>query len=277
LQGFSDGVYSDVWPFHPDSDFKIKDAGLTKVPSVTGFSWSLRFNLKSPAVNKIEVRKFVAKNLDVKGFLEEMDLPESMRAFGAIPRGLAGYRANPLIPDSPKDTLLPSHCTKKHPCKFGLQYFEDPKRNRAFAKLVAPLKKFEPNFVVALRPLNFKEFENNYTTHSYNILFMGLDCPGNDTYLFLRQLLNEKETPGLEKKTVKELLNQSLAVSQPDLRAEIFRKVDEFVVGKVAVLPIYHGDQPYRLVRSDIHGYYVPLMGFTNLRIMDLRRTDGIK
>jgi len=39
---------------------------------------------------------------------------------------------------------------------------------------------------------------------------------------------------------------------------------------QLAIIPLYHGDRPYRMVRKDVSGYFIPLLGYPFLRIKGL-------
>jgi ABC-type transport system substrate-binding protein len=277
VRGFIDGRFHDIWPYVandlPDSFSKT----ITSIPSFTAFTYYLQFNLKRPDVSNIYLRRFITKHLNVDGFIAARGLPAHYRAYGLIPRGVLGYREEPRPLDSEKDDVLlkKTNCTIARPCKIELLYAT--KSENELEILLKPLQAFSKYIEITPKRLDPKDWYNRFVATNYSMILLSNNPGYYDTYMFLRYLLDDSYHPGIDRKKISKLLDKALLTDDKRGRNKIYSQIDDILVEQAGIIPLYHGERPSRQVRKDMTGYYISILGYPYLKIMNLRESDANK
>ncbi|MBL6992013.1 MAG: hypothetical protein ISR65_19680 [Bacteriovoracaceae bacterium] len=273
VDGFLSRKYNDIWPYSlREIEGKIPFK-VSRVPSFTVKSTFLSLNLKKKPLDKYSVRKVLYDNVDIDGLLNELKLPSHYKAFGIIPRGMYGH-INKQVAHNTNNILKmteSSDCTTKSPCNIEVVY-RYKQNKEALTKLLAPVNKLA-GYNVTLLKKEMKDFLKTFTSGSYTAILIPMSASYHDTYMLLKYLLDNKfSPPGLDRKEIRTLMEKAKGINNKFERVKLFEKVDKLLMNQIGIIPLYHGDRPYRIVATDISGYKIPFLGYPYLKVMNLKK-----
>ncbi|EKD49969.1 MAG: Oligopeptide ABC superfamily ATP binding cassette transporter, binding protein [uncultured bacterium] len=267
--------YNDIIPIYVPSVPKELADKYRKIDVISPKITYLQFNVTRAAVKNDSLRKLLAVNLDVSGYLHELSLPDYYKTNFYIPRGMLGYKERVysdtyFVNESEKELLSKSGCGKPHVCTIELKY--EKRHTKSLERLFHPLQKYKGIIEVKLSQEPRVPWYHNFITQNYDAIYLSNSSATYlDTYAFMINLNSDKYWPGIIRKNISQLLNNSQKTSDRSLLSEIYSKIDEDMCSQYIVLPLYQGDVPHYYVRNDIAGYPTPISTVDVIQVKELK------
>lgn len=277
VTGLLNGMFDDIWPYRLlNNEIKKADRSLIEIPTMTAFTWLLSLNLKNGPLKEKKLRRILTQNVNIANFLKEQNFPPHFRAKGIIPLGMPGFpnQTSPVtsqLPSLNRQSIEAAGCSEKHICELEVIYASEI--TTGLEALFKDLRGFPNQLKIKLVKLPPGDWYKRIRSGQFQIAYFGANTAYNDTYMFLRDLLNPNYYPGLKTDEIKFRLEKALLVGSREERARIYGDIDELLKAQYAVIPIYHGDQPTRVVRSVFKGHFVPFIGYPYMKMMDINKS----
>ncbi len=274
LQGFAEGKYHDIYPYSVPDDLAQK-TGALKVPTFSAMTWYLQFNLNKPPVNRMEFRKLLYKHFDFDAFLEKAGKPAHFRAYGLIPRGFLGFKEKREFKAKLNDRMVvkQAKCEKTQPCVITIYH---PYLNLDEAIKVG-FKSFNERFPEVKVNVELEErtkWYERFVSGDYTMVAVGNASRHPDTSLFLKYLASPVYHPGLKRKEILKFLNASLETDDRTKRMVYFEQADDLLFDQMGIIPLFFGESPYRWVSGKLYPFLSPLLGYSKVRIENLKEKD---
>ncbi|MGH9363657.1 MAG: ABC transporter substrate-binding protein, partial [Thermoanaerobaculia bacterium] len=252
----SDLLPADADAFRHDPRFA---SGYRESPHLQ--TYFVAFNRHHGPLQDIELRRSLARAVDVPGLVRRTLGRLAIPAHGLIPPGLLGYSAAGASPDSPSpnassDSSVQATVSREtvelsaavHPIFFG--------EFSAFARELSEAFR-EMGFVI--RPANRTMAEylalNRKAEVDLAVGRWGADYPDADTFVY-GVLRSDAGAFGHYVGTLEidQLAEQGRAETDPRVRHSIYRQIEDIVARDALLLPLFH-DQVYGFARPEVEGF----------------------
>jgi ABC-type transport system substrate-binding protein len=251
----SDLLPADADAFRHDPRFA---SGYRESPHLQ--TYFVTFNQHRGALRDVELRRSLARAVDVPGLVRRTLGRLAIPAHGLIPPGLLGYSAagassDTQPPNSSSDSSVQATVSREtvelsaavHPIFFG--------EFSAFARELSDAFR-EMGFVI--RPANRTMAEyielNRKAGADLAVGRWGADYPDADTFIY-GVLRSDAGSVGRYVGTpeIDQLAEQARAETDPRVRHSIYRQIEDIVARDALLLPLFY-DQVYGFARPEVEG-----------------------
>ncbi len=208
-------------------------------------------NSKTP-FNKLDVRRAVAKALDIEALSLGMSWQPDRLQAGLFPFGMRGFKQRTLVRDinGAKALLAQAGFTTKNPLKFSI-VMSKSKNTEQEAKLWPKVFSKLP-IQVRVELLEQKDLIERRNAGSFDALRI-IKSPGSvDGHRLLASYLSNSKfnTPRSKIQRCDSLIRQALKVSVLDERYKIYEQADSCLMANVTLIPLSSVQQGYAYIKK---------------------------
>ena len=270
LAGFRDGrfaVASDLYP--EDVDALRREAkyaaGYHETPRLS--TYYIAFNTHRGPLEDLELRRKIARSLDVRPLVQRTLGKVAIPAQGLIPPGLLGHE-----PSLPGATAAPRPARSS--VNVELTAAVHPVFSREYASFFDALCRRLGEIGVKIKPTDQSMSDllesKRQTDVDLALVQWVADYADADTFVHILQTREGFVGPLCGSPEIDRLIDTGRADRSPEARHVTYRQVEEMIADEARLLPLFH-EQVYRFARPEIEGlsvsYRNPAVSYENLKI----------